>query len=63
MFPLDTLRGLVADGTVGELAPRTSYTCMGGIYSSRRVREQLAPAIVERCLERPQVDGLLLVPV
>jgi len=61
VFPLDTLRGLVADGTVGGLAPNF-LTCMGGIYSSRRVRDQLAPAIVERCLN-DRIDGLLLVPV
>ncbi len=61
VFPLDTLRGLVADGTVGGLAP-TFSTCMGGIYSARRVREELAPTIVERCLN-DRIDGLLLVPV
>lgn len=61
VFPIDTLRGLVADGTVGSLAPNF-YTCMGGIYSARRVREELAPAIVERCLN-DRIDGLLLVPV
>ena len=61
VFPIDTLRGLVASGDVGSLAPNF-YTCMGGIYSTRRVREELAPAVVQRCLD-DEVDALLLVPV
>lgn len=61
VFPLEPLRALVADGTVGELAPNF-LTCMGGIYSARRVRDELAPAIVRRCLD-DEVDALLLVPV
>jgi hypothetical protein len=35
---------------------------MGGIYSSRKVRELLAPALTER-LVVDQVDLVLLVPV
>jgi hypothetical protein len=35
---------------------------MGGIYSSRRVREELAPEIARRVIE-DQVDLVLLVPV
>ena len=61
VFPIDTLRALEADGTVGELAPEL-FTCMGGIYSTRRVREELAPAIVDRCVA-DGVEVLLLVPV
>lgn len=61
VFPIDTLRSLVADGAVGELA-RSFYTCMGGIYSRRRVREELVPPLVERCRE-DEVDLVLLVPV
>lgn len=61
VFPLETLRGLVAEGMVGELAAR-AYTFMGGIYSSRKVRELLAPALTER-LSEDQVDLALLVPV
>lgn len=61
VLPIRPLRRLVADGTVGELAP-SLLTCMGGIYSSRRVREELAPAIVQRCLD-DGVEALLLVPV
>ena len=61
VFPIDTLRALVDEGILGGLAP-TFYTCMGGIYSRRRVREELVPPIVERCAA-DDVDLVLLVPV
>ncbi len=61
VFPLDPLRELVKDGVLGELSPR-AYTFMGGIYSSRKVRELLAPEIARRLVE-DQVDLVLLVPV
>lgn len=61
VFPLDTLRRLVGAGVIGELAP-WAYTFMGGIYSARRVQEELAPQLTERLLT-DQVDIVLLVPV
>lgn len=61
VFPLQTLRGLVDEGVLGELGPR-AYTFMGGIYSSRKVRDLLAPALTERLLN-DEVDLALLVPV
>jgi D-proline reductase (dithiol) PrdB len=61
VFPVDTLRALAAEGFIGGLAPR-AYTFMGGIYSSRKVRERLAPAIADR-IEKDEVDLALLVPV
>jgi D-proline reductase (dithiol) PrdB len=61
VFPIDTLRALVDDGLVGELAPHL-FTCMGGIYSQRRVRDELAPALVKRCCT-DEIDVVLLVPV
>jgi len=61
VFPIDTLRGLVREGKLGALA-RQCFTFMGGIYSSRRVREQLAPALLER-VRALEVDLALLVPV
>jgi D-proline reductase (dithiol) PrdB len=61
VFPLQTLRELADAGRVGEVAPR-AYTFMGGIYSSRRVREELAPAIADG-LQRDEVDVVILVPV
>lgn len=61
VFPIDPLRRSVAAGRLAGLAPQ-AYTCMGGIYSSRRVREELAPEIARRVIE-DQVDLVLLVPV
>lgn len=61
IFPIDTLRTLVAEGTVGELAP-LALTFMGGIYSQRRLAAELIPVLVERTLDL-EVDAVLLVPV
>jgi D-proline reductase (dithiol) PrdB len=61
VFPIDTLRALVSEGFIGEMAEH-AYTFMGGIYSARRVREDLAPRITERLLAE-RADLALLVPV
>lgn len=61
VFPLATLQALAAEGRIGAVAPR-AYTFMGGIYSARRVRDELAPALARR-LQDDRVDGVLLVPV
>jgi D-proline reductase (dithiol) PrdB len=61
VFPLDTLRRLEREGVIGGVGPH-AYTFMGGIYSSRKVRELLAPALAMR-LANDQVDLALLVPV
>ncbi len=61
VFPIDTLRGLVEDGVVGALADN-AYTFMGGIYSSRRARDEVAPELARRLVAN-QVDVALLVPV
>jgi D-proline reductase (dithiol) PrdB len=61
VFPIDTLRRLVKEGFIGELAD-PAYTFMGGIYSSRRVRAELAPQLTERLLTE-KVDVALLIPV
>jgi len=60
VFPLDSLRQLVSEGFIGELCEH-AYTFMGGIYSSRRVKEELAPGLTER-LEDDRADIALLVP-
>ena len=60
VFPLETLRKLEGEGFIGELA-ETAYTFMGGIYSARRVREELVPQLVERALAA-EVDLFYLVP-
>jgi D-proline reductase (dithiol) PrdB len=61
VFPVDTLRRLVAEGELGELSAR-AYTFMGGIYSARKVRDVLAPALADRLVD-DEVDLALLVPV
>ena len=61
VFPIDTLRRLAHAGTIGALAER-AYAFMGGIYSSRKVRERLAPELADRVI-RDAVDVVLLVPV
>ena len=60
VFPLETLRAEAREGGIGEVAPN-AYTFMGGIYSVRKVRERLAPALAER-MEEDAVDAALLVP-
>ena len=64
VFPVDRLRELVDDGTLGCLAPQ-AVACMGGIYSVRRAEQELAPAVVEAvsAMDGPAVDLVLLVPV
>jgi D-proline reductase (dithiol) PrdB len=61
VFPIDTLRNLAAERVIDEIAEH-AYTFMGGIYSARRVKEELAPAIRAR-LQAEKVDVALLVPV
>jgi D-proline reductase (dithiol) PrdB len=61
VFPLATLRDLAAVSRIGELAAN-AYTFMGGIYSARRVKNLLAPALAER-LVKDEVDVAILVPV
>ena len=61
VFPIDTLRRLVREGFLGGLSSRF-HTFMGGIYSSRRVTEDLAPRLTGRFRE-DGVDAVLLVPV
>ncbi len=61
VFPIDALRHLVGEGVVGSLTP-IAYTFMGGVYSARRVAEELAPRLTDRLLA-DRVDAVLLVPV
>ena len=60
MFPVEPLKQLVASGFLGALAER-AYTFMGGIYSARKVKDILAPALAARLLS-DQPDVVLLVP-
>jgi D-proline reductase (dithiol) PrdB len=52
---------MVAEGRLGGLTEH-AYTFMGGIYSARRVSEELAPRIAERLLA-DHADLALFVPV
>ncbi len=65
VFPIDTLQRCAEEGLIGGLAT-PAYAFMGGIYSSRKVAEALAPELVRRILQqraRDEVDVVLLVPV
>ncbi len=59
VFPYQTLKDLARIGRIGALA-RQAYTFMGGIYSARKVRELLAPALADR-LVRDEVDVAIMV--
>lgn len=61
LVPLTSLRALRDEGVVGELAD-SAISCMGGIYSQRRVREELIPQ-VEGVFKQQAVDVALLVPM
>ena len=61
MFPIEPLRQLAAEGAIGELADDL-MSCMGGIYSQRRVRDELAPAL-EDTFRQQAVDVALLIPL
>ena len=51
------MRELEADGVIGELAD-PAYSFMGGIYSARKVREELAPQIADE-LKKARMRRLL----
>ncbi|MDZ7827679.1 MAG: glycine/sarcosine/betaine reductase selenoprotein B family protein [Gammaproteobacteria bacterium] len=61
VFPIEALREAAASGRIGEVSAN-AYTFMGGIYSQRRVREVLAPALADR-VQADGVDAVVLVPV
>lgn len=61
IFPIGPLRELAAEGFIGGLTTH-ALTFMGGIYSQRRLHEELIPVLVERTLEL-EADVVLLVPV
>ena len=60
VFPVQPLQALAREGGIGEAAPN-AYTLMGGIYSARRVRGILAPALADR-MEEDAADAVVLVP-
>ena len=61
MVPTSALRRLMAEGVIGGLAAKV-FSCMGAVYSQRRVREEVAPAMLEAFRDQ-RVDLALLVPL
>jgi D-proline reductase (dithiol) PrdB len=59
VLPLRALQALVSEGVIGALADKV-LSCMGGVYSQRRVREEQAPALLS-AFRAQQVDAALLV--
>ena len=60
VFPLATLRGLVADGLVGEPGPR-HFSFMGAIHDPAPLVEETAPEVAGKLVE-DGVDAVLLTP-
>jgi D-proline reductase (dithiol) PrdB len=60
-FPLDRLRALASDGTIGDVAPR-HLSFMGSITRPARLIEEFAPAAAA-LLAGDGADIALLVPV
>jgi hypothetical protein len=54
------MRELETEHIIGELSD-PALTFMGGIYSARKVRDELTPKIVDE-LKRAHVDAFYLVP-
>lgn len=61
VLPVNTLCRLESEGIIGRLIDPL-FSFMGGIYSSRRVLEELAPAMIRHMAEM-DADALLLVPI
>lgn len=61
VLPLQALGQLTRDGRIGSLA-KHALTFMGGIYSSRKVQDILAPAMVDELINE-EVDLAILIPV
>ncbi|MDH5736732.1 MAG: hypothetical protein OEZ23_00405, partial [Gammaproteobacteria bacterium] len=61
VLPLRVLEKLRDEGLVGDLA-KNYFSCMGGIYSQRRVREELIPSLDE-AINKEEIDLLLLIPL
>lgn len=60
-FPLDRLRELVAEGTIGSLNHR-HFSMMGSITAPGRLVRESAPAVAS-ALAEDAVDAVLLVPI
>jgi hypothetical protein len=58
---MEALLRLEAENTIGAV-PSEVVSCMGAVYSQRRVREELAPSLLET-FQSQHVDAVLLVPM
>ena len=61
VFPIDRLRELAADGTIGSIAPHFWSGFMGRIYNRTKLIEESVPAFVEK-LREDAVDILATAP-
>lgn len=61
VMPLESLRRLEAEGAIGEVAGDL-FSCMGGIYSQRRVNEELIPTL-DAAFAAQAIDAALLIPL
>jgi D-proline reductase (dithiol) PrdB len=61
VMPMEALSRLAREGRIGSLVDR-ALSFMGGIYSQRRVCEEIAPRFLEIAASE-EVDLFLLVPV
>ncbi len=61
ILPLTAFKRLESEGVIGEMASE-ALSCMGGIYSQRRVREELIPDLARR-FEAQSVDAVFLIPM
>lgn len=61
VFPIERLRELADDGTIGSVSPRLWSGFMGRIYKRSHVNDVAGPAFAEE-LHADEVDLVLLVP-
>ena len=60
-FPIEPLLTLATEGVIGDVADNV-FSCMGAVYSKRRVEEELAPAI-HKAFVAEDVDVAYLIPL
>jgi D-proline reductase (dithiol) PrdB len=60
VLPLEPMRELEAAREIGELVDPV-FSFMGGVYSARKIRDELAPQILDE-LKRAHADAFFLVP-
>lgn len=61
VFPIERLRELADDGTIGSVSPRLWSGFMGRIYKRSHINEVAGPAFAQE-LVADEVDLVLLVP-